>query len=301
MLNLWLRRTALCLSLLNLSLWTAGCPRKRVAVDDPRAPAVKVETRNYAAGNGHGLAITSLGSIVGLRGAKEAGADGAPVRDGYRLTYRNPRDGKQVVASTGDGVEKGGASASSRFVPVSFESPPPGAVPGDESLTAKVTVRTDDGLLLLTHLLTWKPASDSVSVQTTIANTDAERAVPVISFERTFDVTGDAATPEKMNAPKAGYRKFLTRDPQQGRNSLLLDLRCVPIVNCPPPPPVRRYRLTGDPSPVAIIAQTAADPPGGKSDGASRGSLVWEFGSSLSAQTPLVFTTQFSPLDTVTP
>lgn len=299
--NLSLRRTVICLALLNLSLWTAGCPRKRVGVESPRVPPAKVETRKYTAGNGYDLAITSLGSIVGLRGPKEAGADSAPVRDGYKLTYRNPRDGRQIVASTPDGADKGGASAAGNFVPVSFESPTPGAVSGDESLTAKVTVRTDDGLLLLTHLLTWKPASDSVTVQTTIANTDARRAVPVISFERTFDVTGDAAATEKMNASKAFYSKFLTYDPQQGRNGLMLTIRCGAGVDCPLPPPIRPHRLTGDRSPVAVITQTAADPSGGRSDGAKRGSLMWEFKSSLSAQTPLVFTTQFSRLDAVTP
>lgn len=313
MVSLTLGHTALCLTLLNFILSYDGCPRKAARVERPHAPAVATETREYRAENGYELAVTSLGGIIGLRGPKELGDDRAPLRDYYRLTYRHPR-GQQVVASTAAGGDKDVASGSSNFVPVSFESPPSGAVfSDDQPLTAKVTVRTSDGLLRLTHLLTWKPGADSVSVQTEIANADAGQAVSVMAFERVIEVAGEGAAAKDQGASKARYRRFLQFRPGQNNAfTVVWEGRCIPAPpNCPPPPPLKSYLVTGDPA--AVIRQRAANPSevaGGKtensgapsgqqSDGAA--SLVWEFKSPLSRQTPAVVTTRFSLLDTTVP
>lgn len=287
MVSLTSGRTVICLTLLNLIFSDGGCPRK---ANSTQAPAAKTETRVYRAENGYELAVTSLGGIVGLRGPKELAADSAPVRDYYRLTYKDTR-GRQVVASTAGGGDKGVVSGSGSFVPVSFESPPSGAVFSDaKPLAAKVTVRTSDGLLRLTHLLTWEPGSDSVSVQTEIASTNAKQAVSVIAFERVVEVA-------EGEAVKARYRRFLKPRPGQD-NAFLLDLedRCLPP-NCPPTPPVRPYLVTANPAAVQPGNFKASLAP--QSDGAV--SLVWEFNSPLSRQTPAVVTTRFSLLDKTMP
>lgn len=285
-------RLVICLTLLHFVLSGAGCLREARGL---QAPAVKTETRVYRAENGYELAVTSLGDIVGLRGPKELAADSAPVRDYYRLTYKHPR-GRQVVASSAAGVDRGIGSGS--FVPVSFESPPSGAVFSDDKpLAAKVTVRTSDGLLQLTHLLTWKPGSDSVSVQTEIASSDAKQAVSVVSFERVIEVA-------EGEAVQARYRRFVKTRPGQG-NAFLIDweARCLPP-NCPPPSPLRPYLVIGDAA--AVARQTAAgrsENPNASSAGQRGGaaSLVWEFKAPLSRRTPAVVTTRFSLLDTTMP
>ena len=280
-------RTVICLTLLNFLFSNAGCLRK---ANSTQAPAVKTETRVYRAENGYELAVTSLGGIVGLRGPKELAADSAPVRDYYRLTYKDQR-GQQVVASTAAGGDKGAVSGSGNFVPVSFESPPSGAVFSDaKPLAAKVTVRTSDGLLQLTHRLTWEPGSDSVSVQTEIASSDAKQTVSVIAFERVIEVA-------EAEAPKGSYRRFLRNRPGQD-NAFLLDweARCLPP-NCPPTPPIRPYIATADPAAVLVGKFEASSAQ--QSDGAA--SFVWEFKSPLSGQTPAVVTTRFSLMDKTMP
>ncbi|HLM56573.1 MAG TPA: hypothetical protein VK422_10710 [Pyrinomonadaceae bacterium] len=296
MLSLTLGRTVICLSLLNFIFADAGCPRKANSL---QAPATKIETRVYRADNGYELAITSLGGIVGLRGPKELAAVSAPVRDYYRLTYKDRR-GRQVVASTATVGDKRGETGPSNFVPVSFESPPSGAVFSDaKPLASKVTVRTSDGLLRLTHLLTWKPGSDSVSVQTEIASSDAKQAVSVIAFERVIEVA-------EGEAVKARFRRFLRNSPGQ-ENAFLVDLedRCLPP-NCPPPPPLGFYVVTADPAALFVRAETTGGRPENfkasmapQSDGAA--SFVWEFKSPLSRQTPAVVTTRFSLSDKTMP
>ena len=78
-------RVAGLLFLLTIVLPDAARSQKAARAESPRPPAVKVETREYRAGKGHSLVITSLGSFVRLGGPKADGAEGAPIRDGYTL------------------------------------------------------------------------------------------------------------------------------------------------------------------------------------------------------------------------
>jgi hypothetical protein len=322
MFDLTSRRTATCLALLSfIGLGVSSCD-ETPKTDGRPAPVAKVETREYTARSGHALAITSLGGIVGMRGPKVSGANSPPIRGGYKLTYKHPHDGRQVVAfAAAEGGE--GAAGSSNLVPVSFEASPSGTSLTDaEPLTAKVTVQTGDGLLRLTHLLVWEPGSDTVSVQTEVANSDAKQAASVVAFERTIDVSGEGSVAKNQVARDVknqvarewSYTRLVRHDPR--RNDVyVMDLgwRCSPL--CPPPPPFM-FRVTGEPSHIMVVRQPPADPSavaqgraevakvskaaGKQPDGAPKASLVWEFNSPSQLQTPMVFTTRFAPQDAAT-
>lgn len=309
MVNQTLRHTIICLSLLSLILSGGGRPQKAVGGESTHTPRVKAETREYIAKNGRDIAITSLGTIIGLRGPNKPEADTAPIRDGYRLTYKRAGDGKLLRASALSEGGKDAASDSGSFVPVSFEAPPTGSViPEGGTLMAKVTVRTSDGLLRLTHLLVWKPGSDSLNVQTEIANSDAKGGASVIAFERTIGVKGQWAA---LGNQKPTYRKVLELDPSQ--NTLYidwLDLRCLPP-NCPPPPPLRLYGVKADSASVIRLrgsgpsefakgkAEAYTSPPGGQLG--YEASLMWEFKLDAGGRAAMKVTIQYSQVGTKTP